>query len=188
MTSEQVPTQSTGVTLMYSGWQVWDGQYGQTLDDPHYRPVRADGEMVASVEFVQRSAPRTVQSGSPLQVEHTGANWYLATAEVLDTTDAVVLDLGAFRVLRWVRPGEGPGDFVPGTTVALELSLNLNGWPESPWTKRAAELYGTDHRWQVERIVRITTDHDDATEIDEASMETVDGVTQYCLLDCSLVD
>ena len=179
MTSEQVAARPAGIILMYDGWQVWDGQYGT---------VRVGGDLVASVEFVQRSDPRPVQNGSRLQVEHTRANGYLVTAEVLDTTGAVVLDLGSFRALRWVRPGEGPGDFIPGTTVALELSLSLNGWPDSPWTNRAAEQYGTNHRWHVERILRLSTGREDATEIDEASMETVDSSAQYCLLECSVVD
>jgi hypothetical protein len=177
--SEQARGRSPVVTLMYEGWQVWDG---------HYWPVRVGGDVVASIEFVQRSAPHPVEPGAPLHLEHIDSFRYLATARVLDTTDAVVLDLGSFRALRWVRPGEGPGDFETGAAVSLELNLGLNGWPDSPWTNRAADRYGTEHHWHVERILRVTTGRDDATEIDEAAMETVDSVNQYCLLECSLVD
>ncbi len=164
--------------LMYPGWLVWDGPYW---------PVRVGGEFVASVEFVQRSRPETAASSHQLQVEHTDSNRYRATARVLDATDAVVLDLGSLRALRWIRPGEDSGDFSTGDTVSLDLSLSLNGWAGSTWTKRAAEQFGTDHRWRVERIVRRTADRDDATDIDEAAMETVDSANQYCLLYCSIV-
>src|SRR5215216_1713909 len=90
------------VVLMYVGWLVWDNPFG---------PVRVGGNVVASVEFVQRSALGPAETGSPPHIEHLGENRYRATARVLDTTDAVVLDLGALRALRWVRPGESPGDF-----------------------------------------------------------------------------
>ena len=166
------------VVLMYDGWQVWDGEYG---------PVQVGGEFVASIESVQRSAPEPVEQDAQLLIEHTDANWCRATARVLDTDGAVVLDLGSFKALRWVRPGESPGDFTTGDTVSLDLSLNLNAWQGSPWTNRATDLYGTDHRWHVERIVRITQGLDDAVEISEAAMETVDSAHQYCLLHCSLV-
>lgn len=164
---------------MYEGWQVWDGQYG---------PVRVGEDFVASVEFVQRSPLRAAEPGAEPHLAHVSANRYVATARVLDTTDAVVLDLGSIRALRWVRPGESAGDFTVGTTVALELSLNLNAWDDTPWTNRAAELYGTDHTWHVHRIVRRTTEQDDAEDIVEASMEAVDSARQYCLLDCSVVE
>ena len=168
----------SAVVLMYEGWQVWDGEFGR---------VYVAGEFGASVEFVQRSALEGAEPGATLQIQRTHSNWYRATARMLDTTDAVVLDLGPFRALRWVRPGESPGDFTTGDTVSLDLSLNLNAWQGSPWTNRAADLYGSDHRWRVERIVRTTQGLDDAVEIDEAAMETVDGTYQYCLLHCTLV-
>jgi hypothetical protein len=167
------------VTLMYEGWQVWDNQYG---------PVRVGEDFTASVEFVQRSPLRTAETGAEPQIEHVVANRYVATARVLDTIDAVVLDLGSLRALRWVRPGESAGDFTIGTTVSLDLSLSLNGWDDTPWTNRAAELYGTNHTWHVRRIVRRTIDQDDAEDIAEASTETVDSAHQYCLLECSLLD
>lgn len=163
------------VTLMYEGWQAWDGVYG---------PVRVGEEFTASVEFVQRSPLSTVELAAEPHVEPLIANRYLATARVLDTADAVVLDLGSLRALRWVRPGESAGDFVAGTTVSLELSLNLNAWDDTPWTNKAGELYGTNHGWHVRRIVRRTIDSDDAVDIAEASIETVDSARQYCLLDC----
>ena len=178
MNTNDTNARTDTVVLMYPGWQVWDGQYW---------PVRVGGEFVASVEFVQRSTPEDAGPGSKLQVEHTGSNWYRATAQVLDATDAVVLDLGSVRALRWIRPGEDSGDFAEGDTVSLDLSLSLNGWPDSAWTRRAAEQFGTDLRWRVERIVRLTDDLDDPTDIDEAAMETVDAGNQYCLLYCSLL-
>jgi hypothetical protein len=172
-------TPAAPVILMYVGWLVWDGQFS---------PVRVGGDMVASVEFVQRSALGAVEAGSAPEIEHLGENRYVAIAKVLDTTDAVVLDLGALRAVRWVRPGETPGDFQAGTTVSLELSLNLNAWQGDPWTNRAAALYGTDHRWLVQRIVRKTVDRDDAQEIEVADTETVESSGQYCLLECTLID
>lgn len=178
MTREQEPAPPP-VILMYEGWQVWDNPFGV---------VRVGGDVVASVEFVQRSALAMIDTDAEPQIEQIDTNRYLATAKVLDTTDAVVLDLGALRALRWVRPGESPGDFRSGSTVALELSLSLNGWPDTPWTNRAAELYGSDHTWRVQRILRLTIDGDNATEIDEASIEAVDSAAQYCLLECSLID
>lgn len=177
MVCEMSKKPAAPVTLMYEGWQVWDGQYW---------PVRVGEDFVASVEFVQRSPLRTAATGAEPQVEHVVANRYVATARVLDTIDAVVLDLGSLRALRWVRPGESAGDFTVGATVAFELSLNLNGWDDTPWTNRAAELYGTNHKWHVHRIVRRTIDQDDAEDIAEASIEAVDSATQYCLLECSL--
>jgi len=90
-------------------------------------------------------------------------------------------------VLRWIRRGETSGDFSKGDTVSVDLSLNLNGWPDADWTRRAAEQYGTAHRWRVERIVRLRRDPDDAADINEASMETVDAGNEDCLLYCSLV-
>lgn len=163
------------VTLMYEGWQVWDGTYG---------PVRVGESFAASVEFVQRSPLGTVKPGAEPHIEPLVANRYHATARVLDTTDAVVLDLGALRAMRWVRPGESAGDFIAGTTVSLELGLNLNAWDDAPWTNRAGELYETNHVWHVRRIVLRTIDSDDSAEIAEASMETVDSARQYCLVDC----
>ena len=35
--------------------------------------------------------------------------------------------------------------------------------------------------------MRTTIGHDDAVEIDDAAMETVDSAYQYCLLHCTLV-
>lgn len=178
MPSKRSSTRPQAVTLMYPGWQVWDGEFG---------PVRVGEDFVASVEFVQRSPLHAVPRDREPQIEHLRDNWYQVVADVLDTSGAVVLDLGAFRVLRWVRPGETQGDFQPGTRVAFELSLSLNGWPDSPWTNRAAELYGSEHRWHVARITRFAMDSDDATEIDEATLETVDSSGQYCLLECAVV-
>lgn len=169
---------SSTITLMYSGWQVWDGAYG---------PVRVGENFVASVEFVQRSPLRHVDAGAKPQIERVVDNRYRAIVHVLDTTDAVVVDLGLLRALRWVRPGETPGDFSPGTVAALDLSLNLNAWDETPWTNRANQLYGTNHKWHVQRIVRRTIDQDDDEEIAEAVTETVDSALQYCLLDCTLL-
>jgi hypothetical protein len=175
MSNEHLAARPPTITLMYSGWQVWAGEHG---------PVRAGGELTASVEFVQRSRPRVAQSGRRPLLEHTRENWYQAVASVLDTTDAVVLDLGAFRALRWVRPGEGTGDFQRETAVEFELSLNINPWTDSPWTNRAADLYGTNYRWSVDRILRFSTATGEAVELDEATMETVESSAQYCLLDC----
>ena len=167
------------VTLLFEGWHVWSNDYGR---------VRVGGEFTGSVEFHQRSALEAVEPGRALGIEHLGEIRYRATARVLDTTDdVVVLDLGAFRALRWVRPGETAGDFEAGTTVSLELLLGLDVWEGDPWVTRAAELHGSDHRWRVQSIVRRTKDSDDAVEIEEATIETVDGITQYCLLDCLLL-
>ncbi len=177
MTKRASP-RAAAVTLMYDGWQVWDG---------HYWPVRVGGDVVASIEFVQRSDAHAVEPDTPLGMEHVDAFRYRATARVLDTMDAVILDLGSFRALRWIRPDEGPGDFEQGATVSLDLNLGLNGWPGSSWTIRAAELYGIERRWHIERILRHTQGSDEVTEIDEAAMQTVDSSTQYCLLECSLL-
>lgn len=81
------------VVLAYPGWQVWDG---------HYWPVRVGGELVASVEFVQRSRPEAAEPGAEPRIEPTGENNYRATARVLDAAGAVVLDLGSLRALRWI--------------------------------------------------------------------------------------
>lgn len=170
---------ATPVTLLYDGWQVWDGQFGR---------VRVGGDLVASIEFVQRSGLTVVDASSPPRLEQLGENRYRATAHVLDTAGAVVLDLGALKALRWVRPGESPGDFETGATASLDLSLSINGWPDTPWTNRAAELYGTDHRWHVQRIARMTIDGAEAVEIDAADTDTVDSSSQYCLLECTLLD
>lgn len=178
MGTNEPDTRTDAVVLMYPGWLVWDGPYW---------PVRVGGEFVASVEFAQRSTPEAAGPDHKLQVEHTESNSYRATARVLDATDAVVLDLGSLRALRWIRPGEDSGGFSTGDTVSFDLSLSLNGWAGSPWTKRAADQFGTDHRWRVDRIVRLTDGLDDATDIEEADMETVDSDEQYCLLYCSLV-
>ncbi|WP_183093218.1 hypothetical protein [Nocardioides stalactiti] len=177
MSRPEVPAGT--VVLMYEGWQVWDGQYW---------PVRVGGELVASVEFVQRSTPTSVEPDSSPRVEHIEGNRYRAIARVLDATDAVVLDLGALRALRWIRPGETAGDFSTGDLVSVDLSLSLNGWPTSSWTHRAAELHGTDHRWHVERIVYVTGNPGDAVDLEEASMTTVDADDEHCLLFCTLVD
>lgn len=169
------------LTLMYEGWQVWDGDFGEL------GVVRAGGEVVASIEFVQRSEVRRVAPESALRLEHLEANRYRAVARVLDTEDAVVLDLGGARALRRVRRDEGPGDFTTGETVSVEVTLGFNGWPDAPWTRKAADAHGTDHRWLVHRITRFSSDHDGAEEIDEASTDTVDSAGEYCLLECSLV-
>lgn len=167
------------VTLWYAGWQVWDGEFGE---------IRVGGDFAASVEFVPRSSLELAESNTDAQIRHLHSNWYRATAMVLDTSgEAVVLDLGAFRALKWIRPGEGSGGFHPATTVNLELSLNLSGWMDTPWTNRAAELYGSNHTWRVHRILRFSVGDDTGTEIDEAVIETVDSVDQHCLLECSLV-
>lgn len=167
------------VTVMYDGWLVWDGTYGT---------VAVGGELAASIEFVQGSTPRVLAPDAPLGLEHLGGNRYHVVANVLDATEAVVMDLGPFRVLRWVRPDETAGEFTKGARVALEVSLNLNGWPDSAWTTRADELYHTQHRWQVHRIVRTTAGHDDSTDVEEASTENVDSARQYCELECSLLE
>ena len=176
---KRISSRAPRVTLVYDGWQVWDGQYG---------PVRVGGDFRASLEFVQRSALRPAGPAAQLRLEHTDTNWYRASAKVLDSRDAVVLDFGSVRALRWVRPGESPGDFATGATVSLELSLSLNGWEGSPWTTRAAQQHGTDHLWHVERILRKSKRTDESTEIDEAAMETVDSAYEYCLLQCVLLE
>lgn len=167
------------VTLLYEGWLAWDAPYGVP---------RVGGELIAAAEFVQRSAVRVVGPGaSPGIEEQLGGHVYRVIAHVLDTTDAVVLDLGACRAVRWVRPDEGPGEFRTGTTVSLELGLGVNPWDQTPWTSRAARLHGTDHRWLVRRILRVSAGKDDATEVDEAGMNTVESTGQYCLLECSVM-
>ena len=91
---------------------MWSHDYGR---------VRVGGEFTSSVEFHQRSALDPVERGRDLGIEHLGDFRHRTTARVLDTADdVVVLDLGAFRLLRWVRPGGTAGDFEPGTTVSLE--------------------------------------------------------------------
>lgn len=170
------------LTLMYSGWQVWDGQY---LDDSHL-PVRVGHTFDATLEFVQRSPLRLVDGNSRLGVEHIEETWYQAVAKVLDTSDAVVLDFGNFRALRWVRPGESPGDFRTGDVVTLKVSLGLNGWVDTPWTDRAAAAHGALHRWRVEHIARRTIGSNESTPILEASMATVESSEQYVLLTCTL--
>jgi hypothetical protein len=65
-----------------------------------------------------------------------------------------------------------------------ELSLDLNPWPDSPWTTRAADLYGTNHIWSIDRIVRFTTTSGETIELEEANMDTVESFGQYCLPDC----
>lgn len=168
------------VVLMYVGWLVWDGAYG---------PVRVGGDFVASVEFVQRSSLLPVAPGAQPHLEHISESRYLATARVLDTEGAVVLDLGALRALRWVRPGETPGDFEPGMMATFEVLLALNAWDNTPETNRAAELYGTDHRWRVHRIVLKAVGSDGELELDSADTDTVDSDDQkYCLLECTVVD
>ncbi|MCW2766091.1 MAG: hypothetical protein JWO11_2050 [Nocardioides sp.] len=54
MTREQEPARPP-VTLMYAGWQVWDYPFGV---------VRVGGDVVASVEFVQRSALDLIDRGT----------------------------------------------------------------------------------------------------------------------------
>lgn len=166
------------VTLLFEGWHVWSNDHGR---------VRVGGEFTSSVEFHPQSPLAVAEPGRRLGVEHLAECRYRVTARVLDATDAVVLDLGAFRALRGVWPGKTAGDFRAGTTVSLELLLGLDVWEGSPWVARAAELYGSEHRWRVRRIVRRTQDRDDAVQIEEATIETVDSSGQYCLLECSLV-
>lgn len=134
----------TTTTLMYEGWQVWDGTYGH---------VRTGADFVASVEFVVHSRVQVVEPGIQPSLRQIEDNQYLAVAKVLDTTDAVVLDLGVLRALKWVRPGETADPFAPAITVAMKLSLSLNPWEDTPWTNRAAQLHSTNHRWRVHRIV-----------------------------------
>lgn len=165
------------VTLMYAGWQVWDAPYGV---------IRVGETFSAAVEFVQRSTLREAGPDHRVGMRHVADNVYVATARVLHTTEVVVLDLGSVRAIRWVRPGEGSGGFEPGGVVALELSLGLNAWDQSSWTEWASDHYGTNHEWLVERILRKDTNGNEAMEIAEASIKTVDSVGQYCLLDCQL--
>ncbi|TYL51503.1 hypothetical protein FXB39_09805 [Nocardioides sp. BGMRC 2183] len=165
---------------MYEEWMVWGLEYG---------PVRVGGDFVASVEFVQRSALRPAAPGAQPHLEHISESRYLATARVLDTAGAVVLDLGTFRALRWVRPGETAGDFETGMMATFEVVLALNAWADTPETNRAAQLYGTDHRWRVHRIVLKTIDTGEEQELEEADIDTVDSDDQkYCLLECTVVD
>ncbi|TYL51502.1 hypothetical protein FXB39_09800 [Nocardioides sp. BGMRC 2183] len=166
--------------MTYDDWLVWDGAYG---------PVRVGGDFVASVEFIQQSSLLPVAAAAQPHLEHISESRYLATARVLDTEGAVVLDLGALRALRWVRPGETPGDFETGMLARFELFLGLNPWDNTPETNRAAELYGTDHRWHVHRIVLKTVGQDGEREIDSADTDTVDSDSEeYCLLECTVVD
>lgn len=180
MSSEHRAARPDPIRLMYSDWQVWAGEHGL---------VRVGGDFTASIEFVQRSPLQVGQEGAIPHLSHLRDNWYRAVVAVLDTTDAVVLDLGGgLRALRWIRPGEGPGDFVPGSVVEFDLSLNLNPWTDAPWTTRAAHLYDTDHRWLVRRIVRSNNDGSDPVDLEEATMDTVASSGQYCLLDCTLLE
>lgn len=174
MTSRTLKQRADTVVVTYEGWQVWDGQYW---------PVQVGGRLVASVEFHQRSEVEPARLGDVPHIEHIDSNTYRACARVLSTSDeAVVLDLGFFRAVRWIRPGEDAGDFSEGAVVSLNLSLNLNAWPRSEWTNRAASQYGTKHSWHVERIVRVTPGVDDAIDIEAAETTTVESDLQNCLL------
>ena len=170
------------LTLMYSGWQVWDGQY---LDDSHL-PVRVGHAIDATLEFVQRSPLSLVDEKSRLGVEHIEETWYRAVARVLDTSGAVVLDFGNFRALRWIRPGETPGDFRTGDVASLKVSLGLNGWVGAPWVDRAVAAYGAKHRWRVDGMSRRTIGSSESTPIFEASTASVESSDQYVLLTCTL--
>lgn len=162
------------VVLMYDG--ALAGALGR---------VRVGDHLRSSVEFVERSTPRRVEDGLEPGVAHLDVNRYRVVARVLEVTDAVVVvDLGVLRALRWVAPGAS-SNFVAGTTVSFELSLSLNSWADNePVTNRAAELFGTDHVWHVQRITGVPIHGGASEEIDEASFDTVEGVFRHCLLEC----
>ena len=108
MTSPTLDQQAATVVLTYEGWQVWDGQYW---------PVQVGGKLVASVEFHQRSEVEPARLGDVPHIEHIDSNNYRVVAQVLAATEAVVLDLGFFRAVRWIRPGEDAGDFGEGAVA-----------------------------------------------------------------------
>lgn len=164
---------------MYDGWLVWDGAYG---------PVKVGGTFAASIEFVPRTAVVRLDRDRDLAMQHLGENRYQVTARVLEATEAVVLDLGALRVLTWVRPGETATDFTAGTTVALEVNLGLNPWEETPWTTRAIAEHGAEVRLHVKRISLWTSGHNYMTDLPEATTDTVDSAREYCLLECHILD
>lgn len=167
------------VTVMYEGWQVWDGVYG---------PVAVGGVVTATVEFVLRSRPVPTAAGVHPSMRHLGANRYGVTATVRDVGEAVVLDLGPLRVLSWVRPGEAPTGFEAGRAVAAEIGLGLNPWDDTPWTLRAVAEHGAAARLQVEGITRHGPGPDDVTDLSTATTDTVDSASQYCLLDCRILE
>ncbi len=99
---------------MFEGWQVWDGVY---------YPVVVGQAFDATVEFSRGTAPVVVDSRKPPSMTHLGRSRYAVTATVLDATDAVVLDLGPLRIIKWVRPGEAQTDYTTGDSVTLEVML-----------------------------------------------------------------
>lgn len=166
------------VTLMYDG--ALAGSLGR---------VRVGKEFRSSVEFIERSAPEIVEGNEAPQATYLDANRYLVTAKVLEaTTSVVVVDLGILRALRWVAPG-ATSSFTEGTTATFESSLGLNAWADDqPVTDRAAEMFGTNHKWHVQRIIGVPRHGGGSVEIDEASFDTVEGVFRHCLLECLLME
>ncbi|MBM9458440.1 hypothetical protein JK386_00815 [Nocardioides sp. zg-536] len=90
-------------------------------------------------------------------------------------------------MLTWAQPGSDVSAYRTGATLTLRLLLTLNAWDGAPWAVTANERFQTDHRWPVSRIVRFTDGSEGGDDIEEAAMELVGSVNQYCLLTCSLV-
>jgi len=173
----QAGSQGLVITVMYEGWLVWDGVYG---------PVELGAALPTTVEFLPRT-PVVLSADREPTMRHLAKNRYQVTAKVLDATDAVVLDLGPLRVLKWVRPGETAGDFTAGEMVTLEVALGLNPWDETPWTTRAISQHHAETRLRVERITLWGLEDDFVTELTEATTDTVDSATEYCLLECQVL-
>lgn len=114
-------------------------------------------------------------------------NHYMMVGLVHEGSQVHVLEVGDPRLLRWARPDEATDPLVDGTTVEVEVKLNLNPWAESDWSRTAASTHATDLRWRIDRITRFSVDGGVPAEIAECSIETVDSATQYCLLDCTLL-
>lgn len=167
------------VTIMFEGWQVWDGVY---------YPVVVGQGFTATVEFSPGTAPVVVDSSTSLSMTYLGESRYAVTARVLDATDAVVLDLGPLRIMKWIRPGEAQTDYTTGDTVSLEVMLGLNAWDGSPWTNRAIVEHGAEVRLHVDRITLWGPGHESGTELTEATTDTVDSAHEHCLLDCRVLD
>lgn len=167
------------VQIYLPGWQLWDGDLF---------PIIEGGVITSSLEFKVPTTVRRVLNDAEISMRLIDGIQYAATAQVVQTREVLILDLGGINVLSWRRPGsELPEEFVVGAVIGCNLVLAFNAWSGAPWEAESHAKYEAIYEWRVDSIVRYDTGGQNPTVLGEASIDNVDSVAQDCILTCTRV-
>lgn len=152
---------------------------GSVLSGVH-AGIRVGGVIVANVEFAESSEARQVgaeRAPGIIAIDSAAAR---VVARVLETTQVVVLDIGAMRVARWRPPWGQEPSYTVGDTVELDVRLSL-GSPEERWVVDADRRWNLIYRIKVSGLQCFGADDRDLIDIDETSAPAL-GDSEGCVL------